>query len=97
MNLRSISCAAALPLVVLAAGCGSSARRAVVVPDVTLEPLSTAEDTLDATGLGYHAVGGGLFGIVVRSHWTVCKQLPAPGKRARSVTLYVARDCWTED
>jgi hypothetical protein len=93
MNLRSISCAAMLPLLVVAAGCGSSSRRAAPVPDVTLEPLNAAEDTLDAAGLGYRAVGGGAFGIVVRSHWTVCRQAPKPGTRAPSVTLYVARAC----
>ena len=63
------------------------------MPDVTLQPLNAAEDTLDAKGLGYQAVGGGLFGIVVRSHWMVCRQSPRPGLPARSVTLYVARSC----
>ncbi len=63
------------------------------MPDVTLEPLNSAEDTLDASGLSYTAVGGGAFGIVVRSHWIVCKQVPRAGERTRSVTLYVARTC----
>jgi beta-lactam-binding protein with PASTA domain len=93
MTFRSISCAATLLLLLVAVGCGSSSRRAAPVPDVTLEPLNAAEDTLDAHGLGYNAVGGGAFGIVVRSHWTVCKQVPEAGIRSRSVTLYVARAC----
>jgi hypothetical protein len=92
MNVRSISCLA-IPLLAVAVGCGASSRRAAPVPDVTLEPLNAAEDALDARGLGYRAVGGGTFGIVVRSHWTVCKQVPKPGTRARNVTLFVARAC----
>ena len=41
------------------------------------------------------AVGGGAFGIIVRSHWTVCAQSPKPGRSARSVVLTVARTCLT--
>src|SRR6266700_1734687 len=65
MNLRLMFCAAVVPVVLVAAGCGSSARRAVRVPDVTLEPLDAAEDMLDAHSLHSRAVGGGAFGIVV--------------------------------
>ena len=97
---RTIIALSAASLLVFAAGCGSSPSNsgsAARVPDVTMEPLSAAEDELDAIGLRYDAVGGGLFGIVVRSHWTVCKQVPAAGRRAVHVTLYVARDCGEED
>jgi hypothetical protein len=62
-----------------------------------MEPLNAAEDELDARSLEYEAVGGGLFGIVVRSHWTVCRQVPQAGTRAKHVTLFVARDCGEED
>ena len=64
-------------LALLLAGCGSTEPKAV--PDVSGRSLDVAEDTLDRAGLRYDAVGGGAFGIVVRSHWTVCKQNPAPG------------------
>ncbi len=74
-----------------ATACGST--RAVVVPDVTGERLDAAEDNLDAAGLRYRAVGGGAFGIVVRSHWLVCEQSPRPPAKAVSVTLYVERAC----
>ncbi len=98
----------ALPLplaaVVLAAGCGSPTRRTALVPDVTREPLDAAENAPDARDLRYDVVGGGLFGIVVRSHWTVCKQVPLGGTLGRHVTLSVARSCtspepsdWDED
>jgi hypothetical protein len=90
---RTIIVLSAASLLPLAAGCGSAPSERARVPDVTMEPLSAAEDELDAVGVSYDAVGGGLFGIIVRSHWTVCKQVPAAGRRAHHVTLYVAREC----
>jgi hypothetical protein len=86
--------ALALPAVLVLPGCGFGGRaQRAVVPNITREPLDAAEDELDAHGLHYRTVGGGVFGIVVRSHWNVCKQFPAPGLKAYEVTLYVARDC----
>ena len=79
----------------LLSGCGNVQPRAV--PDVTGEQLNVAEDRLDAVGLRYEASGGGLFGIVVRSNWTVCRQIPAPRRVASSVLLSVARSCWIPD
>ena len=76
-------------------GCGSAHARPV--PDVTGERLNVAEDRLDAVGLRYEASGGGLFGVVVRSNWTVCRQSPAPRRKATSVLLSVARSCWIPD
>lgn len=73
------------------AGCG--ATKPTAVPDVVGQRLDAAQATLDATGLRYETIGGGALGIVVRSHWTVCRQTPAPGTKARSVTLFAARSC----
>jgi beta-lactam-binding protein with PASTA domain len=73
------------------AGCGNASGK--VVPAVRGERLDVAENTLDSVGVGYAIVGGGAFGVVVRSHWTVCSQAPAPGSVAASVTLYVDRSC----
>src|SRR5262249_52353663 len=36
-------------------------------------------------------------GIVVRSRWIVCRQLPAPRHVATRVTLFVARSCGVPD
>ncbi len=55
--------------------------------------LRAAEDTLDSHGLDHDAVGGGTFGIVVHSNWQVCRQAPVAGRKAKAVTLYVARGC----
>ncbi len=82
-------------LVLVGTACGSTRPKAV--PDVTGKRLDVAEDTLDASGLEYRTAGGGAFGIIVRSHWYVCEQAPAPKKVARSVLLTVARSCTVPD
>jgi hypothetical protein len=74
----------------VAGGCGGTANR---VPDVEGDRLDVAQETLDDAGLGYEVIGGGALGVVVRSNWRVCEQRPAPGKRAKSVDLHVARSC----
>jgi len=83
-----LMCTAAL--VPAAAGCGSAVKP---VPDVSGKPLDVAEETLADAGLDYEVSGGGALGVVVRSHWQVCLQHPAPGRRAISVELIVARAC----
>lgn len=76
-------------------GCGNAQRRHV--PNVTGQQLNVAEDRLDAAGLRYDTSGGGSFGIVIRSDWTVCRQRPAAGRKASSVLLSVARSCSIPD
>ena len=89
--MRSFTAIGFLVAALALAGCGASPSTAL--PDVTGQRLDTAQDTLDAAGLRYDTVGGGTLGIVVRSHWIVCRQKPAAGTRARSVTLFVAHSC----
>jgi beta-lactam-binding protein with PASTA domain len=73
------------------AGCGGSDPQ--TVPDLRGKRLDVAERRLDSLGLDYERVGGGTFGIVVRSNWTVCDQRPRPGVTAGEVTLVVGRHC----
>jgi hypothetical protein len=61
------------------------------VPDLVGERLDVAEDELDGLGIRYEEIGGGTFGIVVRSNWEVCETRPKSGARADSVKLIVAR------
>ncbi len=90
----SFSRIAAIAIAALAlAGCGSGPSEPKRVPSVVGMNLKAAEDRLDDRGLRYEAVGGGTFGIVVRSRRAVCRQRPAAGKLAANVTLYVARAC----
>jgi hypothetical protein len=63
------------------------------VPKLIGDELDLAEATLLSDGLGYKVFGGGIFGIIVASDWTVCSQSPPPGTTANAVKLVVARSC----
>jgi hypothetical protein len=64
------------------------------VPNLVGERLDVAENDVTAAGLTFKEVGGGAFGIVVRSNWTVCSTKPAAGKvAAGAISLIVARNC----
>ena len=65
-----------------------------VVPDVTWEELDDARDELERAGFGVSVESLEDDPILVESFWTVCGQSPEPGRRGRTVELYVAHDCW---
>lgn len=75
----------------VAAACGQ--KEPHVVPNVTGLRLDAAQARLDARDLENDVAGGGTFGVVIRSHWQVCNQVPRPGTRAARVTLVVERAC----
>jgi hypothetical protein len=79
-----------IAVVVLAAGCGGTAEPKRV-PNVRYERLDVAEARLDARGIGWEEVGGGTFGVIVRSNWYVREQIPKPGAKASTVQLVVER------
>jgi beta-lactam-binding protein with PASTA domain len=91
MTTRRLQVSCAVVLLFAVAGCGGRAARNV--PDVTGERLDVAQEELDDTGIGSEVIGGGAFGVVVRSHWRVCEQHPRPGRVAKTVELVVARSC----
>ena len=76
----------------LVSGCGGQSEPKAA-PDLRGERLDVAERRLDELGLEFERVGGGTFGIVVRSNWEVCKQEPAPGVTTRKLRLIVDRYC----
>jgi len=78
-------------LLVAGVACGSAAPKAV--PNVTGLDLRAAEARLDARGIDHSVEGGGTFGIVLRSNWQVCEQVPTAGAKATEVTLVVERAC----
>jgi hypothetical protein len=80
-----------ISLVALLVGCGQTVEPKKV-PNVRGERLDVAEARLDARGLRWEEVGGGTFGVIVRSHWYVREQIPAPGNKAATVRLFVERD-----
>jgi hypothetical protein len=72
----------------------SDTTSAPIVPDVTGQRLDVAELHLRAKHIRYREVGGGTFGILVRSNWTVCQQEPQAGTAANGrVSLIVDRAC----
>ena len=87
-----------VPFAFLAAGCGASETRTkpkpgvVTVPDVTGENLDSAEEELDAAGIGY-SVDSGDDEVLVEHLWEVCYQDPRAGAHARFVTLTVEHSC----
>lgn len=47
---------------------------------LTGHSLPHVENALDALAIGYKTVGGGIFGIIVKSDWGVCATVPAAGQ-----------------
>jgi hypothetical protein len=76
-----------------AAGCGGAERSAprhkppARVPDVVGLRLDEAEETLGARGFEDYVYAEDE--VIIRSNWTVCSQVPGPGRRAAEVDLYV--------
>jgi beta-lactam-binding protein with PASTA domain len=76
----------------LAAGCGGGTSEPV--PDVVGERLDVAKSRMDDAGYGTEEIGGGTFGIVVESNWTVCETDPTAGASGGGdVKLIVDRSC----
>jgi PASTA domain len=85
---------ATVTVVAPAAPAPASTEDASAMPNLIGRRLDVAEAKLDALGIGYVEVGGGTFGIVVRSNWTVCETDPSAGAAVTgAVSLIVDREC----
>ena len=84
--------AAPLPVVLtLLASCGGSDQP---VPNVEGQRLDVAKSTLEDAGHDTEVIGGGTFGVVDESNWTVCETEPSAGAvPADKVKLVVDREC----
>jgi beta-lactam-binding protein with PASTA domain len=72
-------------------GCGAASQP---VPDVVGERLDVAKGEVSDAGYDTEEVGGGMFGIVDESNWTVCETRPASGVTGGGkVKLIVERSC----
>lgn len=81
----------------LVAGC--SGERAVTMPDVVGKGLDVAISDVKRAGIHdeVEILGGGMFGVVDKSNWTVCSQEPQTGAEVSSAPrLTVDRSCDTD-
>jgi beta-lactam-binding protein with PASTA domain len=88
-----VRCVACLVLSAALAACGGEDA---VMPDMTAKRLDIALSDLERAGYGDEpeVLGGGMFGVVDESNWTVCDQAPAPGDTVTSTPrLTVDRSC----
>jgi hypothetical protein len=88
-----ISSLLALTLLPVLAGCGGGGAKEAAVPNLVGQRLDVAESDLDDMGLKYQEIGGGTFGIIAKSNWTVCSTQPAAGSSTSKVKLIVDRVC----
>lgn len=90
MKLRLV---AAFALAVGLGACGSN--EAAVMPDVVGQQLDVALSDIERAGFNddVEVVGGGTFGVVDKSNWQVCEQLPAAGQDVEEPRLTVDRSC----
>jgi beta-lactam-binding protein with PASTA domain len=71
-------------------------KPASALPDVVGQRLDVAKEKLASAGVeddDVKVLGGGTFGVLAESNWTVCEQSPAAGTKASSAQVTVARTC----
>lgn len=94
--MRSLSVVLA-STILSAAGCGSDGGS--VMPDVTGKKLDVAKSMISDAGINadVEVDGGGAFGVVNDSSWSVCTQAPAQGAAVDGAPqLTVDRSCAVE-
>lgn len=101
MNHRRRTPLGAAALIAVAASltsCGSD--QPAVMPDVTTRRLDIALSDIERSGFDeeVEVLGGGVFGVVDESNWTVCDQEPEVGDEIGSAPrLTVDRSCKAGD
>lgn len=97
--MKAIRVAAGFALMLALAGCGGSdeaAPHALKMPDVVNKQLDIALSDIELAGIEDEPeiLGGGTFGVIDESNWTVCDQSPAAGEDVTAVPeLTVDRSC----
>lgn len=92
--MRAIRVAVAILVVSALAACGSDPDP--TMPTVVGKHLDVARSDISRAGINdqVEVVGGGTFGILDESNWTVCDQVPAAGQPvSESPRVTVARSC----
>jgi hypothetical protein len=99
MEMNVLRLAVGFALVVGLAGCGGSGKDGAtktVMPNVKDRQLDVALSDIKRAGFEdkVEVTGGGTFGIIKKSNWKVCEQLPAAGQAiTSSPRLTVDRSC----
>jgi beta-lactam-binding protein with PASTA domain len=103
MNTSRLRIAVILPIAFALASCAPAAEKggtSAYVPKVVGERLDVAKSDLEHAGLSeddIEVVGGGTFGVIDESNWTVCEQRPGPGQAmTESARVIVDRVCTAE-
>ena len=94
---RLVVTSAVIAATLLVAGC--SGGGAVTMPNVVGKGLDVAISDVKRAGIDdeVEVLGGGMFGVVDKSNWTVCSQEPQNGAAVSSAPrLTVARTCNTD-
>lgn len=99
VEMKALRLAAGFALILGLAGCGESDEgtpTATVMPDLVGQQLDAALTAIEDAGFedDVDFSGGGTFGIVDESNWTVCDQTPAAGASITDAPqLAVDRSC----
>jgi hypothetical protein len=72
--------ATCLVAIVLVTGVATASSGRRVPAGLTNRSLKVVEAKLDADGIGFKTVGGGIFGIILKGDWGVCETIPAAGQ-----------------
>lgn len=97
--MKALRLAVGFALLLGLAGCGGSDQDTAtktVMPDVKGRQLDVALSDIKRAGFEdeVEVIGGGTFGIVVKSNWKVCDQSPAAGQALKGAPrLTVDRSC----
>lgn len=96
--MRTNRIAVTLLMIAGLAACAAEKDAAVTMPDVAGKKLDVAYDLIKDAGYDdkdkIKIEGGGVFGVVVESNWTICEQSPASGATVEAPpSLTVERSC----
>lgn len=92
--MRTLRLLAAIFITLGLTACG--AAKATVMPEAVGKQLDVAKSDIKRAGFAgeVEVLGGGIFGIVEESNWTVCEQLPSAGTVVTEAPrLTVDRSC----
>ena len=93
--------ASALVVAFVFQGCSSADVSTPIMPEVRGSSLELAKSDIHRAGFSeedeIETIGGGMFGVIDESSWTVCEQLPEANQPLVNPRLTVERSCQTDE